>query len=127
MDRSSRLARLVGARLRPNLPECRVRTWAAQIIVALDALHRQGLIHRDLNPGNILVHSLNDESEVERIVIGYQCIVEGVDSVASSAAIRALYAAPEVSAVAHQPLGPAADWWSLGAIIYELLTAKVFT
>jgi serine/threonine protein kinase len=46
-----------------------------------------------------------------------------VDSQVSVEAIERLYAAPEVNGIFQ--LTPAADWWSFGAIIFELLTGKV--
>lgn len=40
-----------------GLPEAEVRVWGAQILLALESLHEQGIVCRDLNPRNILVTS----------------------------------------------------------------------
>lgn len=44
-----------------GLPEAEVRVWAAQILLALESLHQQGILCRDLNPRNVLLTS-NGES-----------------------------------------------------------------
>jgi Protein kinase domain. len=46
-----------------------------------------------------------------------------VDHEVSAEAVERLYAAPEVNGVFH--LTPAVDWWSFGALTFELLTGKV--
>ena len=46
-----------------------------------------------------------------------------VDSLVSTEAVERLYAAPEVNGIFE--LTPAADWWSFGALTFELLTGKV--
>lgn len=40
-----------------GLPEAEVRVWGAQILLALESLHQQGILCRDLNPKNILLTS----------------------------------------------------------------------
>ncbi|XP_066996489.2 ribosomal protein S6 kinase delta-1 [Anabrus simplex] len=99
-------------RPKPRLPENTIRQWAAEILVCVDALHRWGIICRDLRPANIL---LGDNGH---ILLTYTCRWVGVDSVANTEAIKLLYAAPEVSTIFD--LTPAADWWSFGALLFEL-------
>lgn len=40
-----------------GLPEAEVRVWGAQILLALESLHQQGILCRDLNPRNVLLTS----------------------------------------------------------------------
>lgn len=43
------------------LPEGCIQRWAAEMVVALDALHREGIVCRDLNPNNILLNDRGQE------------------------------------------------------------------
>lgn len=43
--------------VRWGLPEVEVRMWGAQILLALESLHEQGIVCQDLNPRNILLNS----------------------------------------------------------------------
>lgn len=43
------------------IPEGCVQRWAAEMVVALDALHREGIVCRDLNPNNILLNDGGQE------------------------------------------------------------------
>lgn len=103
--------------VRPRLSEATIRSWAAELLVALETLHRWGIICRDLHPGNIL---LGDHGH---LLLTFQIHWRGVDSLMSAAAIEGLFAAPETTKVF--PVTPAADWWSYGALLYQLLSGKV--
>jgi len=59
------------------------------------------------------------------ILLTYKCRWPDVDCEVSAEALERLYAAPEVNGIFH--LTPAADWWSFGALTFELLTGKVGT
>lgn len=43
------------------IPEGCIQRWAAEMVVALDALHREGIVCRDLNPNNILLNDRGQE------------------------------------------------------------------
>ncbi|XP_078085927.1 ribosomal protein S6 kinase delta-1 isoform X2 [Mustelus asterias] len=99
-----------------HIPESSIQYWAAEIAVALDALHREGIMCHDLNPNNIL---LNDKGHIQ---LTYFSRWSEVDDSYDSSAIEKMYCAPEVGGIAEET--EACDWWSLGAILFELFTGK---
>ncbi|XP_066884176.1 ribosomal protein S6 kinase-like 1 isoform X2 [Kogia breviceps] len=102
-----------------SVREEQVRHWAAEMLVALEALHEQGVLCRDLNPRNLLLDQaghirltyFGQWSEVEP-----QCCREALDK---------LYSAPEVGGISE--LTEACDWWSFGSLLYELLTGTALS
>ncbi|XP_008124046.1 ribosomal protein S6 kinase delta-1 isoform X1 [Anolis carolinensis] len=98
------------------LPEDCVQRWAAEMVVALDALHREGIVCRDLNPNNIL---LNDRGHIQ---LTYFSRWSEVEDSCDNDAIERMYCAPEVGVVFEET--EACDWWSLGALLFELITGR---
>lgn len=99
-----------------SIPEDFIQRWAAQIVVALDALHREGIVCRDLNPNNIL---LNDRGHIQ---LTYFSRWSDVEDACDNDAMERLYCAPEIGAIMEET--EACDWWSMGAVLFELLTGK---
>ncbi|MET0389393.1 MAG: serine/threonine-protein kinase, partial [Polyangiales bacterium] len=94
-----------------------------QLVEGVAAVHRIGLIHRDLKPSNVLVERggrvvILDFGLVSALTFG------GVGQTIDGAiAGTPGYLAPEV--VLHGPVTPAADWYAVGVMLYEILTQQL--
>jgi hypothetical protein len=90
---------------------------------ALQAAHERGIIHRDLKPANVLltktgVPKITDFGLVKRLDAAAQQTQSGAIIGTPS------YMAPEQASGKNREIGPAADVYALGAILYEMLTAR---
>jgi serine/threonine protein kinase len=96
-----------------------------QVLEAVDYAHAQGVIHRDLKPSNILVR---EGGEVVLLDFGIaKLLVDGQSeqtelTLHAGAALTPHYASPEQ--IRGDSLGPATDVYSLGVLLYELLSGQ---
>ncbi len=98
--------------------------WMAQIAEAIHYVHRRGTIHRDLKPANIVLDSEN-RARVTDFGLAFQ--LPSATSRAEGFAGTPCYMAPE-QLTAPGLSTSATDIWSLGAILYEMLTgARPYT
>ncbi len=102
------------------LPELLLRDLALQLVGALEAIHAAGAAHRDLKPGNILI---TPEYQVKVMDLGVAYILESSSRLTREGYFvgTLLYAAPEQ--VRGEKVGPAADLYSTGVVLYEAATA----
>lgn len=89
-----------------------------KVVEALDYAHLKGIIHRDLKPANILI-SKSGEVKVMDYGIARAITREGLTATGSFMGTPA-YMAPETSS--GQPVDHRADLYSVGIILFELLT-----
>jgi len=100
-----------------GLPIDRVLGFGVQLADALAAAHGRGVVHRDVKPANIMVTAFN---RVKICDFGVARIVERIDGETGTSGVGTpLYTAPEQFA---GRAGAQADLYSLGCVLYELLT-----
>ncbi|MGO9426810.1 MAG: protein kinase domain-containing protein [Steroidobacteraceae bacterium] len=96
-----------------------------QVLAAVAYAHSQSIIHRDLKPSNILVR---EGGQVVLLDFGIaKLLVEGTAAETeltrqAGATLTPEYASPEQ--IKGEPLGPATDVYSLGVVLYELLSGR---
>jgi serine/threonine protein kinase len=90
---------------------------------AVHAAHRRGIIHRDLKPANVLLSS-EGISKITDFGLAKQLDVDGGHTQSGAVLGTPNYMAPEQAQGKTKDIGPAADIYALGAILYDLLTGR---
>ncbi|MGB0866610.1 MAG: protein kinase domain-containing protein [Granulosicoccaceae bacterium] len=102
------------------LPVRQVLEIIIQCCETLDYLHGQGFIHRDVKPSNIM---LTPDGRAKLLDFGIAVPMEQVSEAGRKASLGTPnYMSPEQ--IQGQPLGPATDLYSLGTVMFEMLTGK---
>ncbi len=98
---------------------------AIEIINILDQIHQKGIIHKDINPSNII---LNPQTEQLKIIdFGMATILSRENSVISSPHTlegTLAYISPEQTGRMNRSLDYRSDFYSLGVTLYELFTQQ---
>lgn len=102
--------------------------FAIGITRAVSFLHSKNIIHKNLNPDNILV---NSQGEVK--ILGFEFAMErgrdlSYSNVSEALELRLHYISPEQTGRMNRPTDHRTDLYSIGAICYEMITGRpVFT
>jgi tetratricopeptide (TPR) repeat protein len=102
------------------LDEARLRATLPQLVSGLSVLHAAGKVHRDIKPSNVRV------TQAGRVVLldfGLVAEVSERSSIDGDISGTPAYMAPEQAT--GQSVGPEADWYALGVVLYEALTGKL--
>ncbi|KAI9277570.1 kinase-like domain-containing protein [Sporodiniella umbellata] len=109
---------------RYSFPPETVRMYAAEIVQGLSVIHQHGIVYRDLKPENVLI------SESGHLVLadfGLSKMLTETDSegipLTQTFCGTAEYLAPEI--LLGEPYTFVVDFWSLGTLLYEMLTGTV--
>ena len=112
------LARIIEKRIR--LTEIEVLSIVEQTAKALHAAHEDGLVHRDIKPGNLLI---TPSGKVKITDFGIARVADQVALTATGQVMGTVqYLSPEQAT--GKPATPSTDIYSLGIVAYEALTGR---
>jgi serine/threonine-protein kinase len=111
------------------MPPARALQIARQIALALDRAHGAGVIHRDLKPENVMLVQKGDEADFVKVLDFGIAKVEphARDSTQPLTRFGTILGTPEYMAPEQalgEIVGPLADLYALGVMLYEMLTGK---
>ncbi len=99
----------------------RLARWVKLIAEAIDYAHQRGIIHRDLKPSNVLIDAF-DQPRITDFGLAKRLTDDSDLTQTGQVLGSPNYLPPEQAA--GQPAGTASDVYSLGAILYHLLTGR---
>ncbi len=116
-------AAVAGVRPAQAAPACdldRLQAATAQILDTLEVLHSRGIVHRDLKPANVMV---DGEGRVRLVDFGIARVADAGLTVGNATMGTLAYMSPEQAT--GRPATPASDLYSLGCVLYELVSGSL--
>ena len=103
----------------------RAAELAAELAAALGYAHQQGVLHRDVKPENVLLDEQGYLYLMDFGLAGW--LQEGYTRLTQDGAVigTPLYMSPEQAAGVMDQVGPWSDLYSVGVVLYQLLTARL--
>ncbi|XP_051972182.1 hormonally up-regulated neu tumor-associated kinase homolog A [Xyrauchen texanus] len=105
-----------------KLDESEAQKYVRQLVMAVDHLHRAGVVHRDLKIENLLLDELDNIKLIDFGLSNCNEILGYSDSFSTQCGSPA-YAAPEL--LSRKTYGPKVDVWSIGVNMYAMLTGTL--
>jgi non-specific serine/threonine protein kinase len=93
---------------------------AVAVADALDAAHQRQIVHRDVKPANILITARGDAKLLDFGIARLSAAVDGTVTHSGTTAGTVAYMSPEQAR--NEPLDHRTDLFSLGAVLYEMVT-----
>ena len=104
-----------------SIDEYHTRYYSACLVSALEFIHENGILHRDVNPKNILIAENRCAKLADFGAVALNQVY-GTDARADNVGTLP-YRSPEDVLYGQQSF--ALDWWGLGITMYEMLTSNV--
>ncbi|KAG6697472.1 hypothetical protein I3842_09G201300 [Carya illinoinensis] len=104
-----------------RVPEATAKQFMQQLVAGLQILRENSLIHRDLKPQNLLLSTSDNNSVLKIADFGFARSLQP-RGLAETLCGSPLYMAPEIMQL--QKYDAKADLWSVGAILFQLVTGK---
>lgn len=96
-------------------------SFARQILDGLAAIHDEGIVHRDVKPQNVLIDT-GLQAKITDFGVAFVAVDPGLTETGMAVGTAA-YMAPEQAS--GEQVGPGADLYAVGVILYEMLTGRL--
>jgi serine/threonine protein kinase/tetratricopeptide (TPR) repeat protein len=98
----------------------------ADVCEAIEAGHRRGVVHRDIKPGNVMLDRSDDGAEIVKVLdFGLASMTDDAQEQSRPNALVGTVAYMSPESIEHGAVSPASDVFSLGVMLYEMITGEV--